>query len=215
MIRPLLPSLSAILLLSGCGQPAVDGQDDEITTADLEGQPGNPVPDPPRPDGAQDEPNDGYPDMSPPRLTPEAERAETGARSVLLNWARAIELEEFDQAWAMLSESDGAKWSRTDFASQFAGLDEITVSVPSGKMEGAAGSSYYTAPVTITANDTEGRPVRYEGEAVLRRVNDVPAQLPNSCAGTSKRSGWTGRTDPARDWLLRADVLVQEGEVGF
>ena len=56
----------------------------------------------------------------------------------------------------------------------FADLGKITVAVPTGTMEGAAGSSYYTAPVTITATDKDGRPVRIEGEAVLRRVNDVP-----------------------------------------
>lgn len=41
-------------------------------------------------------------------------------------------------------------------------------------MEGAAGSSFYTALVTITGGEKSGRPVRIEGEAVLRRVNDVP-----------------------------------------
>ena len=45
-------------------------------------------------------------------------------------------------------------------------------------MEGAAGSSYYTAPVTVTSSDKDGRPVRIEGEAVLRRVNDVPGATP-------------------------------------
>lgn len=44
-----------------------------------------------------------------------------------------------------------------------------------------AGSVYYTAPVAISGSDSDGRPVRIEGEAVLRRVNDVdgatPAQL--------------------------------------
>lgn len=184
MIRLLLSYVFTILLLSGCGQSASDGQAGDLTTVDLEGQPGDPVPDPPpRSDGLRDEPNDGFPNLAPPRLTPEAERTETGARSVLVNWARAIELKEFDQAWAMLSVSDQAKWNRADFASRFEGLDEIAVAVPSGTMEGAAGSFYYTAPVTITANDTEGRPVRYEGEAVLKRVNDVPG-------ATAKQMRW-------------------------
>lgn len=56
----------------------------------------------------------------------------------------------------------------------FAGLEGIAVAVDDGTMEGAAGSSFYTAPVTITARDRQGRPIRFEGEAVLRRVNDVP-----------------------------------------
>ena len=113
------------------------------------------------------------PDLRPPLLTPEAERGEKGARNVLLSFARAIELKEFGQAWALLSPADQEKWSKASFADMFAGLGKITVAMPSGTMGAAAGSIYYTAPVTITANDKDGRPVRIEGEAVLRRVNDV------------------------------------------
>ena len=125
--------------------------------------------------------NEGYPDLSPTPLVPEAEKTEKGARNVLLAFARAIELKEFDQAWAMLSPGDRQRWSKSDFTKLFAGLGKLTVAVPTGTMEAAAGSSYYNAPVTITANDKDGRPVRIEGEALLRRVNDVdgatPAQL--------------------------------------
>jgi len=116
-----------------------------------------------------------------PQLVPEAAKGEKGARDRLLAWARAIELGNFGEAWTMLSPSDRAKWSQSEWADQFAGLGEVTVAVPTGQMEGATGSLYYTAPVTITANDRQSRPVRLEGEAVLRRVNDVdgatPAQL--------------------------------------
>ena len=118
--------------------------------------------------------DDGKRDLAPPKLTPEAERGETGARNVLLSFSRAIELREFGQAWDLLSPADQKKWPRPKFAAMFADLGKITVAVPTGTMEGAAGSSYYTAPVTITATDKDGRPVRIEGEAVLRRVNDVP-----------------------------------------
>ena len=104
----------------------------------------------------------------------QAERGETGARNVLLSFARAIELREFDQAWAMLDEADQARWSKSEWRKLFADLGEITVAVPGGTMEGAAGSSYYTSQATITADDENGRPVRYEGPIVLRRVNDVP-----------------------------------------
>jgi hypothetical protein len=120
-------------------------------------------------------------DPAPPTLTPEAERGETGARAILLDFARAIELKRYGEAWALLSPADQRKWSRTAFAALFADLGKITVAIPTGTMEGAAGSSYYNAPVTITASARDGRPVRIEGEAVLRRVNDVdgasPAQL--------------------------------------
>ena len=118
--------------------------------------------------------NDGSPDLSPAPLTPEAERGETGARNVLLSFARAIELREFDQAWEMLDEGDQQRWDKAQWRALFADLGKITVAVSDGSMEGAAGSSYYTSEATITATDKDGRPVRYEGPIVLRRVNDVP-----------------------------------------
>ena len=117
--------------------------------------------------------NDGSPDLSPPVLTMDAERTAKGARNVLLSFARAIELKEFDQAWQLLSRGDKEKWDKSAFARMFADLDKITVAIPDGTQDGGAGSSYYTAPITITATDRDGRPVRIEGEAVVRRVNDV------------------------------------------
>ena len=54
----------------------------------------------------------------------------------------------------------------------------LTLAVPGGTMEGAAGSSYYTAPATLTAEDANGGSVRHQGEIVLRRVNDVPGATP-------------------------------------
>lgn len=117
----------------------------------------------------------------PPRLTPEAERGVEGARNVLLSFARAIEQRRYEEARALLSPADRRKWSEAEFAALFADLTEITVAVPDGTMEGAAGSSFYSAPVAITGRDPQGRPIRIEGNAVLRRVNDVdgatPAQL--------------------------------------
>jgi hypothetical protein len=121
----------------------------------------------------------GAQDSKPPvELTPEAERGETGARDLLLDFARAIELGRFGEAWALLSPADKRNLSAAQFTAMFADLGKITVAVPTGRLEGAAGSSYYTAPITITANDKAGRPVRYEGEAVLRRSNAVDGATP-------------------------------------
>ena len=39
--------------------------------------------------------------------------------------------------------------------------------------QGAAGSSYIMVPLTLTATDKAGKPVRYAGPITLRRVNDV------------------------------------------
>ncbi len=114
------------------------------------------------------------PDIVVPPLTPEAERSIKGARNVLLSWARAIETKHFDQAWALHGDEDKSHVSKADFARNFAGMDKIAVAIPSGTMEGAAGSSFYTVQTTITATAANGRPVRMEGPVVLRRVNDVP-----------------------------------------
>lgn len=178
--KPLFALIAPAVLLHGCSeQPASPGDDGAangpVVTADTEGRPGiDPVPaPPPRADGMRDAVDDGYPDMTPPVLTPDAERTETGARNVLISFARAIELGEYAQARAMLSAADRRRWSEAEFAAMFADLSKITVAAPGGTMEGAAGSSFYTAPITITATGKDGRPVRMEGEAVLRRVNDV------------------------------------------
>jgi len=122
--------------------------------------------------------DDGNANLTPPVLTAEAERGVEGARNVLLSFARALEEREFGQAWSLLSSADKRKWSKAEFAAILSDLDKITVAVPTGTMEGAAGSSYYSAPIAITGSAKDGRPVRIEGKAVLRRVNDVEGATP-------------------------------------
>lgn len=74
----------------------------------------------------------------------------------------------------MLDARSQARWSKSKGAALFSDLGKITVAPPTGMMEGAAGSSYYTAALFITANDKDDRPITYDGELVLRRLNDVP-----------------------------------------
>lgn len=111
--------------------------------------------------------------IDPPVLVPEAEKGEKGGRNILLSFARNIELAKYDAAWSLLGEEDRRKWPKSEFADIFADLDKVTVAVGNGEMEGAAGSAYYTAPLTVTGTDEAGRPIVIDGEAVLRRVNDV------------------------------------------
>lgn len=118
--------------------------------------------------------NDGYPDLSPVPLTGDAAKTEKGARAILLPWARGIELREFDQSWAMMGEAAKAQWSKARFNVQFHPLRDLTVAIPSGSMEGAAGSSYYTVPTTVTGTRADGAKAVLTGEVVMRRVNDVP-----------------------------------------
>ncbi len=158
--------------LAACGQQAAEPVA-PTPTPEVSTIPAAPVAPPPSPIPTPTTTPSASAQPSPPALTPEAERGETGARDVLLDFARAIELRRFDQARSLLSPADRRKWSRADFRSLFADLRKPIVAVPTGTLEGAAGSSYYTAPVTITGTDPSGRLVRIEGEAVLRRVNDI------------------------------------------
>lgn len=113
------------------------------------------------------------PGLAPPDLTPEAEEGVKGARNILLTFARAIELGRYGQAWSLLSAADRKRWSAARFAAVLSGLNGITVAVADGAMERVPGSTHYTAPVAVTGQDADGRPVRVEGTAVLRRADDV------------------------------------------
>ena len=114
-------------------------------------------------------------DLSAPDLVPEAEKGEKGARNVLLTWGRALENKDFARAYAQYGDH-GAKsgMSEKAFAERFSKYSTITVAMPSGTMEGAAGSSYYTAPTTIIGKLKSGGGYALQGPVVLRRVNDVP-----------------------------------------
>lgn len=186
MIRSKLsPALGLFLALAACQQqPAAENvsvpTDNAAPTSPVVVPPVEPILDGNAQTGAAARQSSAEPNPAPP-LTDRAERSETGARAILLDFARAIELKRFGQAYDLLSPADKQRWSRADFAAIFKDLGKIMVAVPTGTLEGAAGSLYYTAPVTITSADKDGRPIRIEGEAVLRRVNDVdgatPAQL--------------------------------------
>jgi hypothetical protein len=126
--------------------------------------------------------NDGHPDITPATLTGDAAKGEKGARNMLLAWARGIELREFDQAWNLMGDAAKAQMSKAQFNALFQPLRDITVAVPGGEMEGAAGSSYYTVPTKITGTRADGSEAVLKGEVVLRRVNDVPGATPAQLA---------------------------------
>ena len=118
--------------------------------------------------------NDGYPELAPRAMPSEAVRTAKGARALLLAWARAIELREFDQAWRMMGEEAQTQVTRARFNAMLHPLRELSVAVPEGTMEGAAGSSYYTVPARVSGTRSDGSKATLSGEVVLRRVNDVP-----------------------------------------
>lgn len=120
-------------------------------------------------------PADAAPEPSTPSDITDAYRGEKGARGVLLTWARALENGNYALAWEQFG--NGGKDSGTSkalYSAQFDKYRRITVAMPSGTMEGAAGSSYYTAPTTLTGELRGGGVEVLKGDVVLRRVNDVP-----------------------------------------
>ena len=95
-------------------------------------------------------------------------------QEVLLSWAKAVSLKDWPTAYGYWGDS-GAKSGLTldQFVSAWSKLQAPDLEIGQGKQEGAAGSSYYTVPVTIVDG---GR--RIPGEVVLRRVNDVDGATP-------------------------------------
>lgn len=124
-------------------------------------------------EAARDSQNQARADLPAP-LVPEAEADEKGARNVLLGFARALENHQLDTAWALMGETARGDRSEAQFAAEWADLSAISVAIIEGDIEGAAGSEYYASRLTIAAQDAQGRPLRFEGPVVLRRVNDVP-----------------------------------------
>ncbi|MCP5386073.1 MAG: hypothetical protein H6916_04550 [Novosphingobium sp.] len=91
-------------------------------------------------------------------------------RKVLAAWAQAVSLGQWDAAylyWGERGEASGMNLAQ--FRARWGKLGTPELELREGQAEGAAGSLYYTAPVTIIAG-----PRRIEGEVVLKRVNDVP-----------------------------------------
>jgi hypothetical protein len=155
-----------LLALAGCGREPVPAPQETSAVAPA-AQP--PVTDP-----------TSAAELAPP-LVPEAEKGEKGARNVLLAWARALELGDYATAYAQWGAEGEARSGMTaaEHAAWWDRFKTVTISMPTGTMEGAAGSSYYEAPTTVVGKRQDGKPYRLQGTVVLRRVNDVPGATPD------------------------------------
>lgn len=179
---------SGALSLAACQQqPAADEATAAATAeaaipAQASTPTGTPMPAPANTNTGKADPvageNDGYPDLTPAEVTPDVAKTEKGARAILLPWARGIELREFDQSWAMMGDAAQAQISKAKFNAMFHPLRDITVAIPGGDMEGAAGSIYYTVPTTVTGTRADGSKAVLKGDVVMRRVNDVDGATP-------------------------------------
>lgn len=93
---------------------------------------------------------------------------------VLAAWATAVEARDWASVRAFWGDHGQASGlDPKAFALRWGKLVQPRVTIDPGESEGAAGSIYYTAPVTIIDGAR-----RLTGEVVLRRVNDVPGATP-------------------------------------
>lgn len=187
-------SLTTLLVIGGlaaCQQTPADPSADPAATPAAATASNEAVPPPPPPPSPPSpEPAPDCDTLRAPPSTPEALRSETGARAVLLEWGRALENRQFDRAWCQFADDGlGSGMRFVAYAAQWEGYRGITVAMPSGTMEGAAGSSYYTAPTTITAT-ANGKPVTLRGEVVLGRVNDVDGATPDQLRWTIRSANF-------------------------
>ena len=87
---------------------------------------------------------------------------------VILYFARAVGRGLWDDA--ALAWEDGTT-SPAQLEEEFGGQLTSEITFGSGEIEGAAGSLYYEAPISWTANGGEAR---RDGTIRLHRINDVP-----------------------------------------
>lgn len=131
-------------------------------------------------------------DYTPPVLTPEAEKSETGARSLLLAWADAMEDRAFAEAYKLFGDyAERTGQTATQYAAAFADYRTVTVAVGEGMAEGACGSLYYEVPVTLTGTTRAGKPYVRDGTMTLRRVNDVDGATPAQLRWHLDRLAWS------------------------
>ena len=104
---------------------------------------------------------------------------ERDPKVVLAGWAQALERRDWAEArryWGDHGAASGQ--SAQDFAAAWDRYRTVQVEVQDGSQEGAAGSLYFTAPISMKAVRQDGAAVAQAGQVVLRRANDVPGATP-------------------------------------
>jgi hypothetical protein len=179
-------ALALMLVLAACSAQPAGETPEPAATASL----AVPVPSPsPSPSST---PSSTARDYTPPVLTPEAEKSETGARSLLLAWADAMEDRAFDAAYRVFGEyAERTGQTATRYAATFADYRTVTVAVGDGVGEGAAGSIYYEVPITLTGTTFAGKRYERRGTITVRRVNDVDGASPAQLRWHLDRLAWS------------------------
>lgn len=172
MMRKLCTFAFALAALGGCNRDKVEAIGPAAPTPAQA-----PLVQPPAPGTPGGLPDDRTAISEGP-ITPDSPQ---GAAGVLQRYFADLGAKDYIGAWALWADAGRASGSRTpdEFAAKFAGYSQYDAQVGApGRLEGAAGSLYVTVPVVIYGRRTTGEEVHEKGEAVLRRVNDVPGATP-------------------------------------
>ena len=105
-----------------------------------------------------------------PPPSPDGLAASRDPHRVVLAWAKAMSLKDWEAAYSFWNEGGSrAGMSLDQFRTRWSKIENPQFDIAEGTTEGAAGSLYYTAPITFIDGTR-----RVQGEIVLRRANDVP-----------------------------------------
>lgn len=107
----------------------------------------------------------------------------------LAYWRAALEGHDWAAARSVFGEFGAQSGqSAQAFAAAWDKYRIVDVTVGTGDQEGAAGSSYYEVPVTITGLTKTNKPYHLAGKLTLRRVNDVDGAIPEQLRWHIERS---------------------------
>ncbi len=95
------------------------------------------------------------------RSTPEA---------VISSFYNAIDRQEYARAWSYYQDGEGVP-KFAEFVAGYDGTASVTVTFGQSAEEGAAGSIYWTLPVSLDALSTAGKHSYFSGCYTLRQVN--------------------------------------------
>jgi hypothetical protein len=169
-LRAFAPILALATTLSfaaaSCGKVETEPADEASASAPAAVQPPSETP-------------ETAPSASPVAAEPAAPPTSRDPAVVLEAWRHALETHDYAAARAVWGESGAAsEQSPEQFASAWDKYRIIDITVGEGRQEGAAGSLYYEAPVTVTGLRRDGAPYHLAGTVTLRRANDVPGATP-------------------------------------
>jgi hypothetical protein len=110
-----------------------------------------------------------------------AERSPEAAVATVRLYYRALAARDYPTAYAQWADRGGASGNDYEsFAAGFARTRATRVATGAPRdMEGAAGSSFVTVPVTVDAELDDDTRQHFVGSYTLRRVNDVPGATPD------------------------------------